>query len=67
MYVLQHKGSPYQERPGRRGPWFVAPVGSEHSYTNRLQDAKRYPTQAAAEGARCVESEIIRRYEDAGR
>lgn len=48
-YVLIHNGTgKYVSRPG-----------SEHSYTNKLQNAATYPTRDAAEANRCPGSEHI--------
>lgn len=43
---------------------YVARPGSEHSYTSRLEDAKLFPTRAAAEAERCVENERVARLDD---
>ena len=32
---------------------FVCPAGSEHSYTNKLQDARRFPTYESARKECC--------------
>ena len=47
-----------------QGGGYVAPPGSEHSYTNALQRARTYPTRAAAEAERCS-NEIVLSVEEA--
>jgi hypothetical protein len=48
MYVLQHTNGK-----------FVAAPGGNHSYTNDIRQARRFPTRDAAQRDRCVESETI--------
>lgn len=43
---------------------FVAPSGSEHSYTKSIHQARLFPTVEAAERERCVESEVVRPVSD---
>ena len=38
---------------------YVAPSGSEHSYTTDISKARRYPTREAAERDRCPENERV--------
>lgn len=45
-------------RTDQGGGW-VAKPGGKHSYTNKLQDARVYPTREAAEADRCPENEVI--------
>jgi hypothetical protein len=47
-----------------QGGGFVAPTGSPSSYV-RLQDARIYPTRAAADADRCPENEIVLRLDKA--
>lgn len=49
MYVL------VDIRTGR----YVAPSGSESSFTRKLDDARTFPTYDAAEAERCKESERV--------
>ena len=57
VYVIQRaKGD---------GGGYVAPPGSVHSYTRRLEHARRYPTREAAEADLCPENERVVALEDA--
>lgn len=38
---------------------FVAPPGSEHSYTNDLREARTFRTREDAERERCPENETV--------
>ena len=49
MFVLKHNET------GK----YVAPAGSQHSYTAKLEEARQFPTREAAEADRCVDSETI--------
>jgi hypothetical protein len=48
--------------PGRRE--FVAPSGSEHSYTRSIHRARLFRTREEAEAERCVDSEVVRSVSD---
>ncbi len=49
MYVIRNTDT------GR----FVAPPGSEFSYTKTLEAARTFPTRAAAEDEVCFDNEVI--------
>lgn len=38
---------------------YVAPPGMDKSYVDRLEEARVFPTRAAAERERCVDSESV--------
>lgn len=42
-----------------QGGGYVAPAGSPKSYTHRRENARRYPTQVAAESERCPGNEVV--------
>lgn len=46
-----------------QGGGYVAQPGSKHSYTNKLERARQFPTKDAAEGDRCPDNEIVLDYD----
>lgn len=50
MYVIQRTD---------QGGGYVAEYGSKHSYTNRVEKARRYRTREEADTDRCPENEVV--------
>ncbi len=54
VYVIQRTDGKY-----------VAPPGREHSYTSKLQHARKFASREAAERDLCIENERVVSLEDA--